>query len=220
VVLDDNGNLYIADVSRMRKVSPAGIISTLAIREVPMTVTSLGAQGISLDQSGNLYIAGSFVFKLSPNGVISVVAGNGESPDFSGDGGAVLQARLNAPTGVAVDTSGNLYIADSGNYRVRKVSTAGVITTVAGNGISGYSGDGGPATQALLGYPYKLEVASDGISVAGLDLLDGTPVLDLKPYVPLFDTPAGPVSAGWFSARASLIFERTSDTRFRQRSTL
>jgi tRNA-Thr(GGU) m(6)t(6)A37 methyltransferase TsaA len=65
-----------------------------------------------------------------------------------------------------------------------------------------------------------VEVAGDGVTVEGLDLLDGTPVLDLKPYVPLFDTPAGPVSAGWFTKRAALIFERTSDTRFRQRSTL
>ncbi len=63
-----------------------------------------------------------------------------------------------------------------------------------------------------------VEVTADGISVEGLDLLDGTPVLDIKPYVPLFDTPAGPVSAGWFTGRAELIFERTSDTRFRQRS--
>jgi len=65
-----------------------------------------------------------------------------------------------------------------------------------------------------------VEVAPDGIAVEGLDLLDGTPVLDLKPYVPLFDTPTGPVSAGWFTERAALIFERTSDMRFRQRSTL
>jgi tRNA-Thr(GGU) m(6)t(6)A37 methyltransferase TsaA len=65
-----------------------------------------------------------------------------------------------------------------------------------------------------------VEVTRDGITIDGLDLLDGTPVLDLKPYVPLFDTPAGPVSAGWFTGRAELIFERTSDTRFRQRSTL
>ena len=158
VALDNSGNFYIADVSHVRKVAPDGIISTLAVSGIPGTVES-----VALDKSGSLYIAGdSFVLKLSPNGAISPFAGNGASPDFSGDGGPALQARLNAPGGLAVDASGNLYVADSGNYRVRKVSTAGVITTVAGNGTPGYSGDGGPATAAQLSGPLGLTLDGAG----------------------------------------------------------
>jgi uncharacterized protein (TIGR03437 family) len=173
VALDNSGNVYIADVSRVRKVSPDGIISSVAGVAAPGTGMPLTIESISLDNSGSLYIAGDFfVLKLPPNGLISAIAGNGGSADYGGDGGQALNSRLNAPTGVAVDASGNLYIADSGNYRVRKVSTAGVITTVAGNGTPGYSGDGGPATRAQLTWPLGLAVDSAGNLYIG----DGTRV--------------------------------------------
>src|SRR5581483_11613051 len=81
--------------------------------------------------------------------VISTIAGYG-SPDFSGDGGLATAASLNNPSAVAVDTNRNLFIADTANQRIRKVSSSGIITTVAGNGRSGFSGDGGPATEASL----------------------------------------------------------------------
>jgi hypothetical protein len=111
-----------------------------------------------------LYIAdilNSRVRKVSTSGTITTVAGNG-TPGFSGDGGPATNARLRPPTGVAVDAAGNLYIADIFNQRVRKVSTSGTITTVAGTGIYGFSGDGGPATNARLAYPSGVAVDAAG----------------------------------------------------------
>src|SRR5208282_1977444 len=106
-----------------------------------------GPQGIAFDSSGNLYIAeaDNRVRKVS-NGVITTVAGNG-TPGFSGDNGPAAAAQLNLPQSVAVDSAGNLYIAEKLNYRVREVSN-GIITTVAGVGTAGFSGDNGPATKA------------------------------------------------------------------------
>src|SRR5207249_744915 len=118
------------------------------------------------DRSGNLFIAdagNSRIRKVTPTGVISTAAGNG-TPGFSGDGGSATSAQLNYPFGVAVDGSGNLLIVDTGNSRIRKVTPAGVISTVAGNGVSGFSGDGGPATSAQLNSP-------SGVAVDGSDNL-------------------------------------------------
>ncbi len=114
---------------------------------------------VALDPAGNMYIAdagllclgpgGNTVRKVDPNGIITTVAGTGET-GFSGDGGPATSAQLNAPFAVALDQAGNLYIADLFNYRVRKVDLKGIITTVAGTGERGFSGDGGPATAARL----------------------------------------------------------------------
>ena len=115
-----------------------------------------------MDSAGNLYIAdtdNNRIRKVS-NGVITTVAGNG-TQGFSGDNGPATSAQLNGPDGVAVDSAGNLYIADTDNNRIRKVSN-GVITTVAGNGTSGFSGDNGPATSAQLDDPYGVAVDSAG----------------------------------------------------------
>jgi hypothetical protein len=101
---------------------------------------------VTLDPSGNLVFAdpgGGVVLRLNPNGTVTVLAGNGIQA-FSGDGGLAINAALDSPQGVAYDPSGNLYIADVGNERVRKVAKDGTISTVAGNGIPGYTGDGGP----------------------------------------------------------------------------
>src|ERR1700694_1685279 len=108
------------------------------------------AEGLALDSQGNVYIADPShhrVRKVNVAGMIQTVAGSG-SPDFSGDGGPANAARLNAPYGVAADRAGNLYIADLGNNRVRKVGPDGVITTIAGTGQAGSAGDGGPASAA------------------------------------------------------------------------
>jgi RHS repeat-associated protein len=126
--------------------------------------------GIAVDAIGNLYItdyANSRIRKVDTNGIVSTVAGGGNPPDGLGDGGLATEARLFMPIGIAVDTTGNLYIADTYNYRIRKVDTNGIIYTVAGNGTRGYGGDGGPATEAQFRYPTGLAVdASDNLYVA------------------------------------------------------
>lgn len=126
--------------------------------------------GATMDSAGNLYIADTGnqrIRKLTPSGIIVTVAGNGTA-GYSGDNGLATSAELDYPRGVAVDGSGNLYIADSGNERIRKVSSGGTITTVAGigyiglPGVGGYSGDNGPATSAQLNSPSALVVDTSG----------------------------------------------------------
>lgn len=101
------------------------------------------------------------VRKVNSDGVITTIAGNGQS-GYSGDGGLAIQARLNSPTGTAVGSDGSIYIADNGNNRIRKVCPNGIITTIAGSGQAGYSGDGGHAIQAKINCPYCIAVSSDG----------------------------------------------------------
>ena len=170
VALDGAGNLYIADQgnNRIRKVDAAGAITTVAGGgPVGDDGAAVAAQlywptGVALDGASNLYIAdqnNNRIRKVDAAGAITTVAGDG-TLGYSGDGGAATAAQLNRPAGVAPDGSGNLYIADSGNQRIRKVDAAGVITTVAGDGTFGYSGDGGAATAAQLNSPRG--VALDG----------------------------------------------------------
>jgi len=127
-------------------------------------------RGVATDFAGNVYFSDSFSFssdsshriwKRSPDGMITSVAGNG-IPGYSGDGGPATGAQLNSPFGVAVDAAGNLYIGDDGNNRVRKVSINGIITTIAGNGVAGYSGDGGLAITAQLYGPMSVAVDTAG----------------------------------------------------------
>jgi uncharacterized protein (TIGR03437 family) len=173
VAVESDGNVYIADTynNRIRRVS-GGVITTVAGNGLagsggengPATGAQLNLpQGVAVDVDGNVYIAdagSSRVYKVS-NGVITTVAGNG-TPGYSGDNGPATSAQLNQPQGVAVDAARNLYIADTFDNRVRKVSN-GVITTVAGNGTVGLSGDNGPATAAQLDlYQSGLAVDSAG----------------------------------------------------------
>jgi uncharacterized protein (TIGR03437 family) len=171
IALDSSGNLYIADSdnSRVRKVSPAGIITTVAGNGAwafsgdggPATSASVAQPwGVAVDTDGNLYIAdlsNQRIRRVSPSGIISTVAGNG-TPGFSGDGGAATGALLSSPSAVAVDAAGNLYIADTNNQRVRRVRPDGIINTAAGNGVAAFSGDGGPATAASLSSPRGVTV--------------------------------------------------------------
>ncbi len=172
VAADSAGNLYIADTGnlRVRKVS-GGTITTVAGNGTvsfsgdggPATSASINIPyGVAVDSAGNLYIAdtGNNRIRKVSGGTITTVAGNGTA-SFSGDGGPATSASINEPWAVAVDSAGNLYIADYANNRIRKVS-GGTITTVAGNGVVGFSGDGGPATNALLGYPEGVAVDSAG----------------------------------------------------------
>ncbi|HEY6346721.1 MAG TPA: hypothetical protein VIY49_34965 [Bryobacteraceae bacterium] len=120
--------------------------------------------GVTVDGGGNLCIAdvdNNRIRKVSPAGIITTVAGNG-TLGYSGDGGPATSAERADPAAVAADAAGNLYIVDSNNYRVCKVSPAGIITTIAGNGTSDYSGDGGPATNAQFSYPVRVAVDSAG----------------------------------------------------------
>ena len=123
-----------------------------------------GPQQLALDVSGNLFIADQGnhrVREVKTNGVIITVAGSG-GYNYNGDGIPATNANINVPNGVAVDANGNLFIADDYNYRVREVGTNGIITTVAGNGSSAYSGDGGPATNAGISYPTGLALDASG----------------------------------------------------------
>lgn len=129
----------------------------LAETGIPARESSLGSpQGLCLDSSGRLYIADSYnhvVLRLEGDGRLTRFAGSGR-PGAGGDGGPAVEAELNQPYDVRADESDNLYVADHGNHRIRMVTAAGVIRTVAGTGDPGYSGDGGPATGARLRGPY------------------------------------------------------------------
>jgi sugar lactone lactonase YvrE len=172
VAFDESGNLFIADTSnnRISRVDAEGIITTVAGNGSygssgdggAATNASLAApSSIAFDRLGNLFIAdtgNNRISKVDTKGVITSVAG-GSTNGFFGDGGLATNAILNSPQGVALDGFGNLFIADSGNNRIRKVDLNSIITTVAGGDTNGFSGDGGPATNATLAYP--LGIASD-----------------------------------------------------------
>ncbi len=179
LALDSFGDLYIADSGnrRVRKVTTAtGIITTVAGNGLfygilqdglPAIFESLGSpSGIALDGSGNLYIADTYTHAIrkvsAETGIITTVAGDGRS-GYIADGMQATNARLSSPFGVALDSSGNLLIADTGNNRIRKITaTTGIITTLAGNGSLGYSGDGGPATAAQLYNPRAVVADASG----------------------------------------------------------
>jgi len=175
VAVDSSGNIYIADTQnqRIRAVTPQGVIHTIAGTGTagssgdngPAANAQLNSpSGLAVDAKGNLYVADTGndrVRVIAPNGIITPFAGSGTA-GFSGDGGAATGATLYQPRGLAVDASGSVYIADFANSRVRKVTPDGNIATIAGNGVSGYSGDGGPATQAALNGPSAVAVDPSG----------------------------------------------------------
>jgi sugar lactone lactonase YvrE len=128
------------------------------------------AAGLALDGTGNLYVAdvhGNRIRRIEPNGIFSTVAGTGlvEEGGFRGDGGAATAALLHWPTDIALDSGGNLYIADSANNRIRMVDARGIITTVAGTGQPGFSGDGGPAASAQLNLASMVEDSHASIAL-------------------------------------------------------
>jgi hypothetical protein len=118
---------------------------------------------VAVDSAGNIFVVdagNNRIRRVSVNGIISTVAGNG-TMGFSGDGGPATMAEMYFPRGVAVDSTGSLFIADTNNYRIRMVSPAGIITTVAGGG-NDVPGDGGPATNARLSFPRAVAVSDEG----------------------------------------------------------
>ena len=176
VALDSDGNVYISDLSnrRIRRVDPEGVITTFAGTGVsgfigdggPATQAELTIPvGLALDADGNVYIAdvGSHqIRRVDPGGVITTFAGREGDRGFSGDGGPATEAQLNSPRGVAVDAEGNVYIADAGNNRVRRVDPEGIITTFAGTGGLGFSDDGVLAVEAQLAFPRGVAVDDEG----------------------------------------------------------
>jgi len=165
---DAQGNLYFAETGNhvVRKVTPAGIITTVAGNGVqgfagdngPATAAELDSPaGLAVDAAGDLFIADSHNQRVrevaAASGLIATIAGTGAA-GFGGDGGAATAARLDLPTALALDAAGDVVVADTGNHRVRRIAAAtGAITTIAGNGMEGYSGDGGAATAAYLDSP-------------------------------------------------------------------
>ncbi len=171
VAVDGAGNIYIADQgnSRIRKINTSGIITTYAgngtagfsgdggqATDAKLNLPS----AVAIDAAGNLYIAdfsNNRIRKVAVSGIITTIAGNG-IVGYLGDGAPATVGEMTNPTGVAVDAGGNVYIADKGNNRIRKVNTSGIMTTVAGNGAAGFSGDGSAATNARLHQPKGVAV--------------------------------------------------------------
>lgn len=173
IALDSAGNLYVADGSRVRMVSLDGNMSTIAggrpgddLGDGGQATAArlIAPHGLAVDSDGNVYIADTSdnrVRRVAPGGSITTVAGTGAS-GFAGDGGPAAAALLSAPTGLATGFQGSLFIADTGNNRVRMLHSDGSITTVAGAGDAGYAGDGGAALSALLDAPDSLALDAEG----------------------------------------------------------
>ena len=175
VTVDADRNVYIADAgnNRIRLVDLEGVITTFAGTGErsfsgdgrPATEAQLAApRTTAVDEGGNVYIAdagNNLIRRVDPEGVITTFAGTGEA-GFSGDGGPAAEAQLDNPYGLALDSNGNVYIADRSNHRIRRVGPDGVITAFAGTGDGGFSGDDGPATQAQLDSPPRVAVDANG----------------------------------------------------------
>jgi RHS repeat-associated protein len=172
IVVDAEGNIYFTEDDWVGKIDTNGILSTFAGWYAgwggdggPAVDAEFDyPYGLAVDKEGNVYIADTVncrVRKVDKSGIVTTVAGSG-SYDYSGDGGRATDGGLEWPFEVAVDFAGNLYIADENAHRIRKVDTSGIITTIAGDGNSDYSGDGGPATLASLSWPRSVAVDRAG----------------------------------------------------------
>jgi len=179
LVFDSAGNLIVADGgnNRIRRIDTMGTITTIAGTGTagfsgdggPALLAELDSPyGLALDTAGNLYfsdILNERVRRIDTGGFITTVAGNGTA-GYNGDGIAATSASLNLPRGVVLDSAGNLYIADTANFRVRRVDTLGIISTFAGNGTAGYCCDGGPAIDANVGRPRGVMIRGNQLLIA------------------------------------------------------
>src|SRR5689334_14465330 len=171
---DPDGNLLAADPDNnvVVRINQNGILSVVAGNGIlgysgdggPATSASLGLPyAVAVDSSGNIYISefvNNVIRKVTTAGIISTIAGGGQNDP--GDGGPATQAKIGTGFGIAVDGSGNVLIAEALQNRIRKIDTSGVITTIAGTGQGGFSGDGGPATAAMLRFPEGISVDAQG----------------------------------------------------------
>lgn len=160
---DASGNVYICDAGNgvLRKINTSGIIST-AMTDV------WNPQGITADRHGNVYVADTqnhVIRKISATGEVSIIAGMFGQAGYTGDGGPAPLAKLSMPIGIVADDVGNVYITDN-NAAIRMISAEGHITTIAGTGVVGFSGDGGPANKAQLSAPRGLDFVKGGIVFA------------------------------------------------------
>lgn len=177
IAIDAAGSIYIADsdAHRIRRINPSGDIETIAGDGFPGFFGDGGTAresrlnkpyGLALDGNGNLYIAdlgNARVRRISPDGRIKTVAGGGTiPPGGDGDGGPAIAARLKEPRNVAATPDGTLYVSDFAAHRVYRIDARGTLTTVAGTGEGGFSGDGGPAIKAQLSNPAELAVDRNG----------------------------------------------------------
>jgi uncharacterized protein (TIGR03437 family) len=175
LALDAQGNLFVTGTElRIRKITPAGIITTVAGTGKytvspdgnPALLTDMAPKWIKVGADGTIYytedqVSNPRVRKISPNGTVTTIAGTG-TKGFSGDGGLATKAQLNAAFGVAVDPVGAFYVSEDVYARIRKVDVNGIISTYAGTGVEGSSGDGGPATKAQMQQPQALALDSGG----------------------------------------------------------
>jgi len=172
VVIDAAGNIYIGEAGNhdIRKITPAGVVTTLAGNVIGGWANGTGTaasfsslQAITIDGAGNLYVADSgnqLIRKITPDGTVSTLAGT--AGVIGADNGPAASATFDAPAGVAVDASGNVYVADFGNRMIRKISTDGMVTTLAGSntGPAGYNN--GPGATATFTSPERLAVDGAG----------------------------------------------------------
>lgn len=175
VTVAGNGDIYIPDAAnnRVRKIDADSIINTIAgtgtagynvDSGAALTTLLYNPSSVAVDTAGNIYIAdqrNQRIRKVDTGGVMTVIAGIGLT-GYSGDDSAAINAKLNNPVSVAADTFGNIYIADYGNNRIRKINAAGIISTAAGTGIAGHSGDGAAATAATIDSPTCVTVDLSG----------------------------------------------------------
>ncbi|MDD2698083.1 MAG: putative Ig domain-containing protein [Arcobacteraceae bacterium] len=169
IAIDSSGNIFVADAGndRIRKITPDGVVSTFAGSGTrgstdgnATTASFHSPSGVAIDSNGNIFVADAGndrIRKITPDGVVSTFAGSGTATFADGTG---TSASFNTPTGVAVDSSGNIFVVDSSNHKIRKITPDGVVTTVAGNGTQGSTN--GTGTSASFKYPYGVAIDSSG----------------------------------------------------------
>ena len=166
IAADGSGNIFIADsINRnIRKVDKNGVISTIAEANLEGLGTEVHPNGIVVDKAGSIFFSdsgSSKVYKIDTNGAITLIAGTGDFGDH-GDGGLALEAGLRSPGGLAIGPEGFLYIAEQTTHRIRRVDSSGIITGYVGTGKFGYSGDGGPAIEANIKTPFRMDFDREG----------------------------------------------------------